>query len=782
MQFLLFFYQKLHILTFNDILNMEEFIMLFFIMIIIVCCIVSSKNKQIIELQHEIKQLKDKIKKLENSAEANNIEETINEIAVNNNIVEEVTVHKKEVNVEERKNVSILITGSVLIVLSAIVFLTTAWNAIPNIIKTITLVLFVGIFLGASKIAKEKFHLEKASKTFFYIAMAYLPICFLSIAIFGLFGEFLSIWGEGRFLYLGMSSALLAILYYTISKKDEENYLLYGSILSQLLTVILFSLLFDEKIFVCFVNLLIYNLLLIFMTKNSIFKTISTYIPALIGILAITGIEEISAYTILTYLLLTANFLVLELEKTHILKAFAFNFYLLVFGFSVIFKDTFDIAENIQQILMLLYMIPIFGLEHLILNSNKNAKNILISSRVLSLIAFSYIYLFSIFEGSLVIIPSFVVGLLLMAVLIYCLKLTKVSVYKYLAYSFINILLLDINYTLFHDINLAYLVPLMTSAIIIVFEKIYCYSKDKVLPVYLCVLESIALIATLSESSEVSAIIAIIYVVSIIFYNKSNKTEDIYNIAPLIFLIPNIYFANLSEELEIGIMILSSIGLTYLSIQGKKLNIYTIFSVIYLFFGISNFSNEYLSEILFIAWAAIHMYYITEKNSKDIFKVCVIIGITAIYYSICEDLQIREYTLFNLLGVAVSGFIIIKSVIAHYTSDTDIFEYIFWALIYIGAINSYTSSADGILFSLLILATIFASYYRKYGATFLASILAILANALILTRTFWLSIPWWIYLLVVGATLIGFAIKNEANENKISVKKVLKNIKESCEK
>ena len=40
----------------------------------------------------------------------------------------------------------------------------------------------------------------------------------------------------------------------------------------------------------------------------------------------------------------------------------------------------------------------------------------------------------------------------------------------------------------------------------------------------------------------------------------------------------------------------------------------------------------------------------------------------------------------------------------------------------------------------------------------------------ILTRMFWLSIPWWVYLLLVGSILIGFAIRNEMVEKKDSNK------------
>ena len=111
-------------------------------------------------------------------------------------------------------------------------------------------------------------------------------------------------------------------------------------------------------------------------------------------------------------------------------------------------------------------------------------------------------------------------------------------------------------------------------------------------------------------------------------------------------------------------------------------------------------------------------------------------------------------------------------------------EYVFWAIIYLYALTNYSDSVDGMMFCALVLVIIFYSYYKKNGATFLSGILAILLNAFMLTREFWFSIPWWIYLLVLGSSLIGFAIKNEASENKkkISVGSVLKGIKDKVER
>ena len=246
----------------------------FFIIILLVGIIVyqsrkiETLNAKIFRLQRELS----KVKKSENIVEEKNVAEVQN--VVKENVSAETPKEKKvkeKLDPAVTRNLSILITGSILIVLAAIVFLTTAWQSIPNFIKTIVLFLVAFVFLGASKLSREKYHLDKASKTFFYIGMAYLPICLLSISVFGLFGTYLSAGGEGKYIYLGASTLILAGLYYFISKKSKDRYLFYGSVLSQILSVILFTLMFEERIFLVFVNLLLYNLLLMLMTKDKIF-------------------------------------------------------------------------------------------------------------------------------------------------------------------------------------------------------------------------------------------------------------------------------------------------------------------------------------------------------------------------------------------------------------------------------------------------------------------------------------------------------------------------------
>ena len=84
---------------------------------------------------------------------------------------------------------------------------------------------------------------------------------------------------------------------------------------------------------------------------------------------------------------------------------------------------------------------------------------------------------------------------------------------------------------------------------------------------------------------------------------------------------------------------------------------------------------------------------------------------------------------------------------------------------------------DGMLFVFIMLVVVIISYMLKYGPIFLTSLLAILLNVFILTRVFWLNIPWWIYILVIGIVLVVFAIRNETKEKNNNTKEKIDDFK-----
>ncbi|WZY00070.1 hypothetical protein NSQ26_12395 [Bacillus sp. FSL W7-1360] len=100
----------------------------------------------------------------------------------------------------------------------------------------------------------------------------------------------------------------------------------------------------------------------------------------------------------------------------------------------------------------------------------------------------------------------------------------------------------------------------------------------------------------------------------------------------------------------------------------------------------------------------------------------------------------------------------------------------FWAL---GTATLNSSVA----LSLIAVLAVLGGFYLKFTAYFITGVVVLLVNTIYATRTFWTSIPWWVYLMVVGAILIGFATyqelkkRGDATPLREQVKKVFKQIK-----
>ncbi len=786
---------------------------------------------------------------------------------------------------KEQKNIVILVTGAICIVLSAIVFLMSTWNSIPNILKTVVLSLLTLVFFGGSYIAKEKFKLDKASQTFFYIAMAYIPICLISIAIFELFGTYLSIYGEGRYIYLMFASLFVAFIYYTTYINKNSKYLLYGSLLSQVFSIVAFSLIFSNDILIIGINLLLYNILLILITKKDIFIKVYNFIPAIITFVAIIMLGEQTKTMIFMLALLAINFLILELKNSQKIYSYMFNVFLTIFGIYTvsIFSDL--LGTNISHLLALCFALLLYIIENMLLIKS-NRKNLINSLSVVTIstigilhiesfantsiitpymisilqmliLAITYIksksikkniiatliplyfiitginiitelncsyHVYIIFafltfivseifrkRDKLIHLNAFIISHILIALtyfivfatnfnnfiddIFYAVLLTGLYFYsylvernmtfKYLSYITSNFALFTLFRFFVGESEILYYVPMVSTLVIMGIELIYKELQDEGSDVYLAISKVISFVfiysSTVYESSEISTILAIIFAIIIIIYNIKYK-EELWNILPFTCVVPALFLNDLSTELEIGIMLLSVIATTGVSLKEKKVSIFTVFSGIYLFLTSLNIESIYLKEILFICWAVVHFLFMTTE--KDAFKFLSYLSVLFLYNSIISDLGLETYTLFSMLGYVLMAIFTLRTILNKYIDDIDALEYIVFGLIYMIALLQYNNESDGMLFGILLVAVVIISYINKYGALFMVSIFAILVNIFALTREFWFSVPWWVYLLTIGTILIGFAIKNERSDkkNEINAIDLLKSIKDRIEK
>ena len=104
----------------------------------------------------------------------------------------------------------LLIIGSLLIILAGVIFATTTWATLGNIVKAAIILSFSAVLFAASSIAERKFDLPKTGKVFYTLGCAFLPITVFAIAYFKIFGEWFSINGNGSGTVLAAAAALTA--------------------------------------------------------------------------------------------------------------------------------------------------------------------------------------------------------------------------------------------------------------------------------------------------------------------------------------------------------------------------------------------------------------------------------------------------------------------------------------------------------------------------------------------------------------------------------------------
>ena len=125
------------------------------IIIIILAIELSNKTNELTKLKQEndmlhenIYHMANKLNSLDLSKVKKKEEKPKEKVELPSNIAENISNEfvvepKKEIN----RNNLILITGSIFIVLAAFLFITSTWNVLPNIIKTLILFLIIFIFL-----------------------------------------------------------------------------------------------------------------------------------------------------------------------------------------------------------------------------------------------------------------------------------------------------------------------------------------------------------------------------------------------------------------------------------------------------------------------------------------------------------------------------------------------------------------------------------------------------------------------------------------------------------
>lgn len=537
------------------------------------------------------------------------------------------------------------------------------------------------------------------------------------------------------------------------------------------LSIILFSLIFSNDLGLILLNLSIYNIILRFVSKG-IIEDINNVFPYIIG--AISIVEIPSTNLILTvgiYISLAINFILIKSDTLNTSSKYLFNIFLFV---SIIkFVDCLNFDISLKLGLLLLFLIAIYMIEYVLLG--KDHKLRITGSNIIAIIL-SLEYIIAIFnEMNEIGFITIIVDIIILIHLYNNFK--EYKIYKILAYILQYFALFTFGRIVLLSFNLMAVIPLIISLEISIIER---KSENIGIRIINLISQIVAYISISVIQGSLVVISNLLFTIYLVVYNY--KLNNNYSIIPLtgLLIINTIY----NYELNVIIKAIAIIILSAMSIKDKKISVYTIFSGIFLYSIMLNINNDYISTILLIIWGVVQAYFMQDEKARDKFKIIISIGSLILYYLLIEDLFINDMTIINMLGVICFAIFIIRKIIIKYTKNVDTLEGIVFIGLYLFSFSQYKNEIDGIIFIFLIIGIVALSYYKGYGTLFMCSILAILLNSIVLTREFWLSIPWWLYLLVIGSTLIGLAIKNESDENKkkFNLKDTYDNIKNKIEK
>lgn len=230
----------------------------------------------------------------------------------------------------------------------------------------------------------------------------------------------------------------------------------------------------------------------------------------------------------------------------------------------------------------------------------------------------------------------------------------------------------------------------------------------------------------------------------LIYFNKVYKYSETYNVYALIAISANVICIASSDLLSTGGIILNAI--VFLSVM-LYINLYNYNKVKIL---VANKGRK-----LFIS------------NKRIITSLGLLLGLipyAQIILATGELLYIPDmYSIVLIeLGIIFTVFVIEKII----CKAKNIVTYIVQAGIYFLTLITTVEFTDIMLYSILLLVLVIIGNLIKNKSMLITPAIALVFFAIKGTMDFWLSIPWWLYLLIGGTVLVYAAMKREINKQK----------------
>ncbi len=628
----------------------------------------------------------------------------------------------------ESKRIDMLLKiGLGMILVAGILFATQSWEFIGDLFKLIALIAMGGIFLGLSKFSEIKLKIESTTKAYFILGLSFFVLTWIGIGYFAPFSVWFSYAGEGAGLVYFITFLLAAAAFYLVNYKFKDKECLYIGHTAMYLSI--FSILM-------FTKMPIMGVLLVM----SIISTIVNFLPKTIAP-SLHAFNEIVSFLywpmIITtcaasnfYLLLAASFV----NLFNILFAAARtndnaqNLFAAIIGYILIFTSLINIPYDIDELLSVFIAITAFSL---VIKYNPFTKNkfLIIPSQILYhfiSVIIILVYLFS---------PS-IEGMIITGV--------------YLLNNIINSL--DLNKT--NDKVDFYYQPIVIFYLV---ASIIGYLDENVIAM---------------DFVYITAICPIIYTF-IHFISKKKETENYYFIYILIGTILSMLLNFGFQNIIVGVLTLLLSSYIYFQIDENKTSerivTYILIAINLYYLPIFLLAEIYGSLLALLIFALL-ILVIRDKKLSIVNYIAIVAPLLTIIGEFGYEYEVYQRIATNALAMYVL-FLALKFLVKD-KEARDIVGTIVYALLTLSIIFEGELAFGiyiGVLAILIIFITINEEEYKKL---FISGIAVVIVNIIAQLWEFWGQIPFWIYLLTVGISIVAFVTYIELRKSKEPPKKL----------
>ena len=626
-------------------------------------------------------------------------------------------IKKEKINPEVKKIDILLKLGVAMVFISGVIFATSSWDFISDIFKIIILLLFGLLFLGLSYFTENKLKLEKSSFVYWILSMSFFLLSIIGIEFFGIFGQFLTFTGEGKYLAYFIVMAICGFLSNVTYFKYKKTYLIYITYVSYMIATHNVIMQAKPSLIFSLIILSVINIITFLIDKkDKALNEVSGMFIYILSLLVCANVytEEMVILRVLAALLSVMNIIFIKEEaKDDLLSILGI---LITFILISTTTASFDI-ELAPKVLLMFIVLTAYSVLN---NFNSNSNLITEVNNVIYTFFTTIVYLILMETEALVALTVAIIYLVFALTAKF--ELNHINQSKVFNVS-MPIAVLMIIFPFIYligikgDLNYAYGLAVSSAC--------YCAGhyafKDKKEKTRFLIYGIIATILSLLASFNVKEVMISIFpvVTSLyitgVYYNDKIKTRVVW---PYILFLISLY----APLITINILDINIVFSTIIYIW--------LILMVMIFFN-----SDLIKKITEISIVLPILHLINEQNLGYVLESIA----TSVLILYLTFLIIRFFVKKNKSVLAIIGIVI------------SLIDVMFYANLYIGIYVGLVG----------IIVMVIGYNYEEFSSLFKFGIGIIILNIIVQLFELWEKVPFPIYLLVSGLGIIGFVTFKE---------------------